>query len=89
MKIVDLKDMPGFNPSVPNGTDSVSKGLVVMRMQSVGIRDISSVKRHPILTEFRAERPWCVKHGAMNRVSKDGIYRCLQEGCHVGCYYIP
>ena len=28
--------------------------------------------------------PECVRHGAMNKVSKDGIWRCLI--CGVGCY---
>jgi len=27
--------------------------------------------------------PYCKKHGAMNKVSKDGIWRYLE--CHVGC----
>jgi len=64
MKIVDLKDMPGFNPEVKNGSDSVSKGLVYLN----GLY------------------PSCTKHGAMNKVSKDGIWRCVQLGCNNGCY---
>ncbi len=28
--------------------------------------------------------PNCMRHGAMNKVSKDGIWRCLI--CGVGCY---
>ncbi len=28
--------------------------------------------------------PHCKKHGAMNKVSKDGIWRCLM--CGVGCF---
>jgi len=31
------------------------------------------------------EKPCCIKHGAMNRVSKDNVvYRCLQFDCHLG-----
>ena len=30
--------------------------------------------------------PYCKEHGAMNKVSKDGIWRCLE--CHVGCLEI-
>lgn len=26
--IIDIKDMPGYNPKVPNGADSVSTGKV-------------------------------------------------------------
>ena len=27
--IIDIRDMPGFNPAVPNGADSVSQGKVI------------------------------------------------------------
>ena len=27
-RIVDIRDMPGYNPKVPNGSDSVTRGLV-------------------------------------------------------------
>lgn len=74
MKIVDLKDMPGANLSVPNGMDSVGLGRVVLRGNRGGRR-----------TPFT---PHCVTHGAMNKVSQDGIWRCLQHGCHVGCYQV-
>ena len=30
--------------------------------------------------------PHCREHGAMNKVSKEGIWRCLM--CHVGCFEI-
>lgn len=30
--------------------------------------------------------PHCREHGAMNKVSKDGIWRCLI--CHVSCFEI-
>jgi len=30
--------------------------------------------------------PYCKEHGAMNKVSKDGIWRCLM--CHAGCLEI-
>lgn len=74
MRVIDLKEMPGANPSVPNGMDSVSGGLVFWR-QGPG----------PL---FGTEQsgPWCAAHGAMNRMSHDGIYRC--PTCHVGCYLV-
>jgi len=28
--------------------------------------------------------PFCVIHGFMNKVSKDGIWRCIM--CNVGCF---
>jgi len=61
MKIVDMKEMPGFNPAVKNGTDSVSTGKVYLRY-----------------------KPTCATHGAMNKMSKFGIWRCIM--CNEGCY---
>lgn len=31
-RFVDLQEMPGFNPSVPNGRDSVSRGVVFTKV---------------------------------------------------------
>mgnify|MGYP001588206570 CR=1 FL=1 len=67
MNIIDLKKMPKWNPSVPNGGDSVSQGLVKVATNKYGIT-----------------YPNCHRHGAMNKVSADGIWRCL--ACHEGCY---
>jgi hypothetical protein len=68
MKIVDLKDMQGFNDEVLNGKDSVSTGRV-------------------FLSEYAAKLyPTCIKHGAINKVTKYGIWRCLT--CHEGCYQV-
>lgn len=30
--------------------------------------------------------PHCITHGAMLKVSKDGIWRCGEKHCSVGCY---
>lgn len=30
--------------------------------------------------------PWCSEHGAMNRIGNK-VWRCLAEGCNVGCLY--
>jgi hypothetical protein len=68
--------MPGFNPSVTNGVDSVSRGLVHKEIY------------YDLSDECLCISPVCINHGAMNRVSKDGIYRCLQIGCNNGCYMI-
>lgn len=82
MKLIDLREMPGANLSVPNGMDSVSRGLVELREDP-----------HAVAISYGAEEyavthtsPHCVKHGAMNRMSHDGIYRC--PTCHVGCYLV-
>ena len=29
--------------------------------------------------------PFCIKHGAMNKVSKEGYWRCLDKNCRAGC----
>lgn len=29
--------------------------------------------------------PSCIQHGAMNKVSKHGLWRCLYEGCRAAC----
>lgn len=76
MKIIDIKDMPNFNPIVKNGIDSVSKGDVYLHY-------------YP---EYNRSYPHCRKHGAMNKVSKDGIWRCCVaswDHCDSGCYELP
>lgn len=30
MKLIDIKEMPDYNPAVPNGSDSVSQGVVTL-----------------------------------------------------------
>lgn len=91
--IVDLREMPGFNPEVTNGADSVSRGHVRL----YPYRNVVSEKAHwklgvdeaTFITETRvldSLTPYCHRHGAMNKVSADGIWRCLQIGCDSGCY---
>jgi hypothetical protein len=29
--------------------------------------------------------PCCLRHGAMNKVSASGVWRCLFAGCRVAC----
>ena len=66
--LFDLKDMPGYNPAVVNGNDSLSMGHV------------------KYVTQYGIQSPHCHIHGAMNKVSYDGIWRCVQNGCGVGVY---
>lgn len=93
--MLDIKEMPGYNPAVTNGIDSVSKGLC--KLSKGGWKDRSGlIKEHRRLGilmlpwEGRSplsRHPECHRHGAMLRVSRDGIYRCGEPGCDVGCYY--
>lgn len=79
MRIIDLKDVPGMSSAVPNGMDSVSRGLVKIGFDFRYIDPDSG----ELASHFS---PHCTKHLAMNRMSKDGIYRC--PTCHVGCYLV-
>lgn len=95
-RLVDIKDMPGYNPDVANGIDSVSRGLCGLSKE--GWRDRSDLEAaYRRLGEMLL--PWegwvplprypeCRRHGAMLRVSKEGIYRCGEPGCDVGCFLI-
>lgn len=78
VEIVDIKDMPDFNPAVKNGIDSVSKGLVYLQEYENAEQNIYG-KRQP-------QYPTCIRHGAMLKVSKDGIWRCGELSCSNGCY---
>ena len=69
---VDIRAMPGYNPEVKDGADSVTRGLV---------RPVQ-----PLLPRSDQVYPYCRDHGAMNKVSKDGIWRCLV--CGVGCFEV-
>jgi hypothetical protein len=90
----DIQQMPGFNPVVTNGVDSVSRGLVTVK--GGGQRSIAKEIRKVFPRYFilpwdgyvanPPSHPCCVNHGAMLRVSKDGIYRCGELGCDTGCY---
>lgn len=89
--LIDLKDMPGADLSVTNGMDSVSRGLVKMSESRRYYRERHQVllaKTWPLWVEAEWKivrgSPHCVAHGSMNRVSKDGIYRCMT--CHAGAY---
>ena len=69
--ILDLQEMPNFNPNVPNGADSVTAGLVYENLVPNKYGGVSVVE--------------CVRHGAMNAVSQDRtIWRCL--ACNEGAY---
>lgn len=71
--IVDIQCMPGFNPKVPNGADSVSRGLVSVDLTINKYAGVNKVV--------------CSKHGAMNAVSQDcRIWRCLT--CNEGAYVV-
>lgn len=79
---IDIKAMPGYNPEVTNGVDSVSRGLVYMN--EWGFKGFENTEFGTIM-RFHSS-PYCKFHGAMLRVSKDGIYRCGELGCDTGCY---
>lgn len=79
MKIVDICKMPNYNPKVKDNANSVSEGRVQIRT----IHLEGSGYGIDVLTY-----PECVKHGAMNRVSKEGIWRCLADRCGVGCFEV-
>ena len=66
--------MPNFNPEIKNGVDSVDKGHL----------EIRSVFNNGFVGNY----PHCKKHGCMLKVSKDGICRCGEIHCSVGCYII-
>lgn len=74
MQLFDISSMPKFNPSVPNGANSVSEGKVFF-----GKLDNQS--------SYAVESPQCKKHGALLCVAKTEsgkIWRC--EVCNEGCY---
>ena len=68
--IIDLADTPSYKPSITgeHGTRSVSAGLVVLEF-------VKSIGRW---------YPYCKAHGAMNKVTAEGIWRCFV--CHEGCF---
>ena len=37
------------------------------------------------LVELKRGTPHCKKHGAMSKVSQDGLWRCLRRDCRAGC----
>ncbi len=75
MNIVDIQQMPGFNPDVKNGLDCVTQGNVHCVTKCYLSRD-----------ERFGSYPYCKLHGAMLKVSRDGIWRCGELGCSCGCY---
>lgn len=76
---IDIRHMPGFNASVTNGIDSVSKEAVYLSRIFVQMHDGYDVS----YTKY----PFCTNHGAMLRVSREGIWRCGELGCDNGCWY--
>lgn len=78
LRIVDIKDMPNYNSVVRDNISSVSCGDVIICAYFAENTGGGS----PIFVQY----PSCKKHGAMNKVSKDGIWRCLS--CGVGCYQV-
>lgn len=104
MRIVDIQQMPGFNPSVKNGIDSVSTGSVTLEEPHYHtLTDaleanrkyygIKAMERKVVVSgseyiTYIPVYPSCIRHGAMNKVSPDGIWRCLALGCNNGCYQL-
>ena len=84
MKIVDLKDMPNASTEVKNGMDSVTKGIILLHKEIVyDSEECIRCEYHP---SHLAIYPICKFHGAINKVSPDGIWRCLT--CNEGAYEI-
>ncbi|MEK6830110.1 MAG: hypothetical protein AABY15_08400 [Nanoarchaeota archaeon] len=80
-QLVNIKDMPGFDPSVTNGLDNVSKGEVYF--------GICRVKQYNGFREFSQPTIVCDDHGAMlcvgiNEYGK--IWRC--PACNRGAYEV-
>ena len=87
MKIADLKEMPGIDLSVKNGLDSVSTGKVALMPYLSGGPHFRPNTVQAIL--YKDELPWsvfCYEHGACNKVSPFGIWRCL--ACNEGAYEV-
>ena len=81
MKIVDIKEMPRFNAMVKDNIDSVSRRDVFLGNPIDFLEPYAGAFRNA--TKLY---PCCTKHGAMNQVSKDGIWRCIM--CGAGCYEV-
>ena len=91
----DVQDMPDYHPSVKDRAghvDCVTKGEVKLIPSPDANGDMSwpGGVLHPY--------PVCVLHGAMARMTREGIYRCIgvystaggkfvDTTCGVGCYY--
>jgi hypothetical protein len=74
MKVLDIRDMPGFDPKVPNGTDSVTgKRVYFGQPRQASTMSIPTV--------------CCADHGAMLCVAKNDagkIWRC--PTCNEGAF---
>jgi hypothetical protein len=85
MKIIDIKDSPGYNATVKNGIDSVSTGKIVMGFAYWGeggkIRiTLQQTMAEMVFEGIKPTYPCCKIHGAINKVSKEGLWRCLACG---------
>lgn len=79
-EFVDIKDMPDYNPVVKDNVDSVSTRRVYTKMLMFNTGEPVLFGTKKIIGFY----PFCKVHGAMNKVSKEGLWRCLM--CGVGCY---
>jgi len=76
IKIIDIQNMPNFNPAVKNGLDAVSKGEVYIHVMEDG-SEYPYCKTHGAMIKVSKEP------------SKNGIWRCcvaLWDHCDSGCY---
>lgn len=82
---IDLAKMPDADLSVKNGMDSVSVGLI--EESSIYVPNTVWETEHlpSLLASFRPI-PICKEHGAINKVSASGIWRCLM--CNIGCWEV-
>lgn len=86
MKITDLKNMPNFNPEVKNGIDSVSTGRVALMPYLDGIHFLPNTLQAKTFGKEMKYSVFCIKHGACNKVTPEGIWRCL--ACNEGCWEV-
>lgn len=56
--------------------------LVVRRLNDFKIIPIDDKSQFERVALGEDNKPYCLLHGAMNRVSKDGLYRCLRACDH-------
>ena len=92
-RFVDMKEMPNRSDSkeqsVTDGPTSVSEGKVITKCLMFGREAIYEVSYSPnakAIPGVVQTYPFCVKHGALIKNGKAGIWRCPE--CHEGAWEI-
>ena len=78
--------MPSFNPVVRDNIDSVSTGRVELAVENPFNLHKGSFIWFGSQSELDTPTPHCREHKAMNKVTREGIWRCL--ACGAGCWEI-